>query len=102
MTVIQTNGKNGLLGEPAKAGELISGKFFRASSGGNFALDGTITYGAIKDISFNKKGQFTTVTDLSFSTKSDQYFWTVVAAQFQIFPNDQTLKTYKTLGYGKA
>jgi hypothetical protein len=37
--------------------------------------------------------------DLSFSTKFDQFFWTFVAAQFQIFPNDQALITYKTRGY---
>lgn len=76
------------IGKPAKSGEQILGKFYRVSGGGNFAQGGTITYGTIKDISFNSKGQFTTV-------KNSQ----AVFPSSDIFEHESKSGSYKLNGH---
>ena len=62
------------IGIPAKSGEKITGRFYRVSGGGNFAQGGTITYGMIKEITFNDMGQFTTVKNTQAVFPSSEVF----------------------------
>ena len=62
------------VGEPAKKGETINGSFYTVSGGGNVAYGGTITFGSIKNITFNDKGQFTLMEQVQGVNASSEIY----------------------------